>query len=95
MNKKSRAKKLKPTLESNVVSGSRMPRVKIKECRGALARSLARARASSFVLRQGGGLFLFRFRSANEIPFYKHAMFVSEDVATRTCARAHAKLIGH
>lgn len=40
MNKKNRAKKLKLTLESNVVSGSRMPRVKIKECRAA-----ARARA--------------------------------------------------
>lgn len=87
MNKKSRAKKLKPTLESNVVSGSRMPRVKIKECRGVCAR--AGEFASSFELRRGGGLFLFPFRSANEIPFYKHAMFVSEN------ANARAELIGH
>lgn len=78
-NKKSRAKKLKPTLESNVVSGSRMPRVKIKECR-----SRARELASSFELMYVGGLFLFPFRSANEIPFYKHRVFaVSEDVAAR------------
>lgn len=44
-NKKNRAKKLKLTLESNVVSGSRMPRVKIKECR-ARARELASGFAS-------------------------------------------------
>lgn len=50
-NKKNRAKKLKLTLESNVVSGSRMPRVKIKECRARARerlRELMYARADCF-----------------------------------------------
>lgn len=84
-NKKSRAKKLKPTVESNMVSGSRMPRVKIKECRARVGeRTRARILASNFELMCEGGLFLFPFRSANEIPFYKRGVLVCEDVATQT-----------
>lgn len=53
-NKKNRAKKLKLTLESNVVSGSRMPRVKIKECRtNERARARALKLASGFELMHG------------------------------------------
>lgn len=79
-NKKSRAKKIEADggIERGLwVKDAESENQRVPE------RADARARASSFELMREGGLFLFPFRSANEIPFYKHGVFVSEDVVTR------------
>lgn len=89
-NKKSRAKKIEADagIERGLwVKDAESENQRVPGRADARARACARARArslaSSFELMYEGGLFLFPFRSANEIPFYKHGVFVSEDVVTR------------
>ena len=83
-NKKSRAKKIEA--DAGIERGLWVKDAESENQRvpgRADPRARGRELASSFELMYEGGLFLFPFRSANEIPFYKHGVFVSEDVATR------------
>lgn len=85
-NKKSRVKKIEADagIERGLwVKDAESENQRVPGRADARARARARELASSSELMYEGGLFLFPFRSANEIPFYKHGVFVSEDVVTR------------